>query len=338
MSPRSFGIEGEIDELYRQDLSEFTAARNALAARLKARGDRDGAARVKALPKPSVSAWAVNQVWWQAPDALNDLFATSDRLRDVQSRRAGADAVRQEMRNRRESLAAVLSAAMQALSRGGASSTEPVRRRIATTLEALSSLPETRTRAGRLSEDLDPPGFGALAAVALSPEADVPPREIESPRREKQKPQPKPGARAAAPARATALVHDIRAARARAAVEKAAEALDDARRAATLAADAEEAAATRAAAVAERQDAARADLETAQRQLEEARRAVAEAQATADGLETEHERAERARGAATRTAQQAARQVQQAEKALATAKRAADGDDRPGHHARERRR
>ena len=46
-------------------LAEFTAARNALAGTTEEGGDRtEEAERVKALPKPSLSAWAVNQLYW----------------------------------------------------------------------------------------------------------------------------------------------------------------------------------------------------------------------------------------------------------------------------------
>ncbi len=46
------------DELFRLPLSEFTAARNALAAKLKKDGDSAESDRIKALSKPPVSAWA----------------------------------------------------------------------------------------------------------------------------------------------------------------------------------------------------------------------------------------------------------------------------------------
>ncbi|MCC7125349.1 MAG: hypothetical protein IT178_10910, partial [Acidobacteria bacterium] len=58
-------VEAAIDALYQGPLDGFTAARNALAAALKKSGDKAGAERVKALAKPSVTAWAVNQAWWR---------------------------------------------------------------------------------------------------------------------------------------------------------------------------------------------------------------------------------------------------------------------------------
>jgi len=48
-------IEDEIDELFKLPLTEFTVARNALAARLKKAGNRNEAEQMKALSKPTLS-------------------------------------------------------------------------------------------------------------------------------------------------------------------------------------------------------------------------------------------------------------------------------------------
>ena len=50
-------IEDEIARLYQLPLDEFTSARNALAKRAGS-----DAAGIRALTKPSVPAWAVNQL------------------------------------------------------------------------------------------------------------------------------------------------------------------------------------------------------------------------------------------------------------------------------------
>ena len=55
----------EIDALFKLSLAEFTAARNALASRLKKEGRSGEAERVKAMPKPPATAWAVNQLFWR---------------------------------------------------------------------------------------------------------------------------------------------------------------------------------------------------------------------------------------------------------------------------------
>src|SRR5215467_583167 len=53
-------LDAEIDRLYQLPLDEFTAARNVLA---KQAGGEAG--RVRALGKPSVPAWIVNQLYWR---------------------------------------------------------------------------------------------------------------------------------------------------------------------------------------------------------------------------------------------------------------------------------
>jgi hypothetical protein len=55
----------DVDALFKLPLDEFTSARNALAAQLKKVGKQAEAIEVKALVKPSVSAWVVNQLYWQ---------------------------------------------------------------------------------------------------------------------------------------------------------------------------------------------------------------------------------------------------------------------------------
>ena len=52
-------VEEDINRLFELPLAEFTAARNALATRLKKAGRSGDAERVKSLAKPPVSAWAV---------------------------------------------------------------------------------------------------------------------------------------------------------------------------------------------------------------------------------------------------------------------------------------
>jgi len=59
------------DELFRLPLSEFTAARNALAAKLKKDGDSEESDRIKALSKPPVSAWVANQLYWKHRGAFD---------------------------------------------------------------------------------------------------------------------------------------------------------------------------------------------------------------------------------------------------------------------------
>jgi hypothetical protein len=163
------GLEQEIDALYQLPLPEFTAARNALAGRLKKGGRADEAERVKALPKPSITAWTVNQLFWKRREAFDRLISTGERFRKAQaSHLAGkSDDIRGPLEARRVALSELAKAAAATLKQSGSNPTPDTMRRITTTLEALStygSLPDA-PRAGRLADDVDPPGFETLAAL-----------------------------------------------------------------------------------------------------------------------------------------------------------------------------
>jgi hypothetical protein len=162
-------LEGEIDVLFRLPLAEFTGARNTLAARLKKEGRANDAERVKLLGKPPVSAWAVNQLYWDHRDAFDDLMATGKRLRPTPKSRAGGKAadMRDSLDARREALINLSDLATAVLSDAGHSPSPDTLRRVVTTLEALSaySLLPDGPRPGRLTQDVDPPSFELMAAL-----------------------------------------------------------------------------------------------------------------------------------------------------------------------------
>ena len=66
----------EIDRLYQLPLDEFTPARNALARTAGA-----DAARVRALSKPPIAAWAVNQLYWRNRKIWDALVAAAENAR-----------------------------------------------------------------------------------------------------------------------------------------------------------------------------------------------------------------------------------------------------------------
>src|SRR5262252_2567546 len=77
--------ESEIDGLYAMPLDEFTAARDELARRLRGDGDREAAGEVKALRKPSLAAWALNQVRHREPSRVKELLAAGTKLQTAQA-------------------------------------------------------------------------------------------------------------------------------------------------------------------------------------------------------------------------------------------------------------
>ena len=80
----------DIDALFQLPLGEFTAARNALAAQLKKDRRHAEASEAKALAKPSVSAWVVNQLFWRHRKLFGRLIDSGDRLRRAQAERLRA--------------------------------------------------------------------------------------------------------------------------------------------------------------------------------------------------------------------------------------------------------
>lgn len=164
-------LNDEVDELFKLPLAEFTDARNALAKRLKQSGRATDADFVKTLAKPSVSAWTVNQLYWEHRDEFEALLAAGQRVRQAQtSGVAGRLAdMRQALDARRESLTELSDVATSLLQDAGHNPSPDTVRRITTTLEALSAL-ESLTDGvtlGRLTQDVDPPGFESLASFML---------------------------------------------------------------------------------------------------------------------------------------------------------------------------
>lgn len=168
-------IDTEIDELFRLPLQEFTSARNALAARLKKEGRADDADHVRGIQKPPATAWAVNQLHWKHPKAVEGLLGVGERFRKAQGAQLagkGAD-LKQLLNERREALAELMAKATDILRDAGHAASPDTTRRISTTLDALATWGRTPGApvVGRLTDDLDPPGFEALAALVPRPGA-----------------------------------------------------------------------------------------------------------------------------------------------------------------------
>jgi DNA repair exonuclease SbcCD ATPase subunit len=144
---------------------EFVAARNELVKALRKAGDRELAARVGELRRPSPAAWAVNQLARHRREDLENLVGLGLALREAQEQAlGGADAqlLRQAGRARRDAVATLADAAVDLLAECG-SGADAHTREITATLEAASLDPGAgeASLAGRLTSALDPPsGFG----------------------------------------------------------------------------------------------------------------------------------------------------------------------------------
>jgi hypothetical protein len=155
--------------LFKLSLAEFTAARNALSTSLKKSGRQADAEAVKALPKPSIPAWVVNQLYWRHRHDFDRLINAGEQFRKAQATHLAGKStdVREPLNAHREALSMLAQVAAEQLRSGGYSATPEMMRRVTTTLEALSTygaLPDA-PRAGRLTDDVAPPGFETLAAL-----------------------------------------------------------------------------------------------------------------------------------------------------------------------------
>jgi hypothetical protein len=298
----------DIDALFQVPPAEFTAARNTLAGKLKKAGKDDEADRVKAIPKPSLPAWAVNQLYWRHRKAFDQLIEAGERFRKAQGAQlSGKNAdLRGPLDARREALSALTRLAASVLKQAGHNATPDLTRRVTTTLEALATYGAHpgAPPAGRLTDDIDPPGFEALAAlvpqVGRSKRADAEPSRVIP---FQQKREPKAGKKRGSP-------------------EEEARRREEERKAAIAAAKAALAESERALREAKK------DAEQAEAELKKAAARAKEADNEKAEIEKRYEKvtaaADEARQEARRvasTAEEAAQAVEDAERALENAKR-----------------
>lgn len=156
-----------IDALYEGPLETFIAERDALAKTLRLAGHTAVATQIKARIKPSLSAWAVNQLWWSHREAVASLLDVGERIRTASVRGAGPVEQAAATRDRREALNALVTLAEDVLKGGGHAAAANTVRRIRTSLEAAAAYGRTPTTPplGRLHADLSPPGFELVAAL-----------------------------------------------------------------------------------------------------------------------------------------------------------------------------
>jgi hypothetical protein len=172
MAARVSGVDDEVRALYHGPFGEFIAARDALAKRLKQTGNAR-AAEVKQLRKPSLSAWAVDQLFAHEPRAMAAFLGAGERARAAQRRAASGG----DPKPLREALATIRGEAPRLTARGvellAATEKAPgeaIVERLRTNLEALALDPEAAPVAARgwLDADLDPPGFEVMAALQVA--------------------------------------------------------------------------------------------------------------------------------------------------------------------------
>jgi hypothetical protein len=296
----------EIDALFKRPLGEFTAARNTLVAELKKAGKHAEANEAKALVKPSVSAWVVNQLYWRHREAFDRLIEAGDRLRRAQTSQRKNDAGREPIIARREAVTALGEIAAEILREADHGATRDLLRRVMSTLEAFSSYGSQPGAPvpGRLTDDLEPPGFEAVGGFLSERDNRAPTPTRLNARSPVAKLATKTARAAGQPERRDEQEHKALLAAAKAGLREAERALNAARKEAERAAARLDAAAARAKAI-EKQ---RALIE---KQLVEAAKNAAAAQHDATEAATIAKDATQAAEAAERALELARARVQQ---------------------------
>ncbi len=157
-------LDSVADELYGLPPGEFTATRNARAKQARAEGDRELAAEIQRLSRPTASAWLVNQLVRERPEVVEPLIDLGRDLRDTTARITG-DELRALTQQRHQAVHALMQQARSLGAARGQRVSEAVATEVRQTLDA--SLADARIAdavlAGRLSRAVEYAGFGEPA-------------------------------------------------------------------------------------------------------------------------------------------------------------------------------
>jgi hypothetical protein len=164
-------------DLYGLPLERFIPERGALAKAMRADGKRDEAAEVAKLRKPSVAAWAVNQLVRSQSREVNALFKAGDQLQraqaDLLAGKGDAGKLRTAADREREAVDELTAAARGLLSSEGHELTQATLDRVSDTLHAAALDDDARAevKEGCLVRELRHVGLGGFGALAASPPA-----------------------------------------------------------------------------------------------------------------------------------------------------------------------
>jgi hypothetical protein len=162
----------DVDQLYGLPLERFVPERAVLARELRSAGRRDEAVAVAALRKPSVAAWAVNQLVRTQRQSVDALFAAGDAVRaaqaDVLAGHGDARALRAGGEQVRGALTELTDKARGLLSSAGDELSPATLERVSETLRAAALEDDARALAGtgRLERELRHVGLGVGAMSA----------------------------------------------------------------------------------------------------------------------------------------------------------------------------
>lgn len=150
-------------DLYGRTPAEFVAARNEQVRAAKAAGDKELAADIAALRKPTVAAWTVNMLVHAAPDEVEALLRLGADLRTAQRELSGKQ-LRSLTAQRRQVVDALAARAGAVAAEHGQQVTDAALRQVGETLTAALADPEIaeRVRTATLASAANYAGFGPV--------------------------------------------------------------------------------------------------------------------------------------------------------------------------------
>jgi hypothetical protein len=263
-----------VAQLYGVPLNDFVSSRDALARELRREGEKERAAEVAKLKRPSVAAWAINQLARRNRKELDLLLDAGYRLRagQLEALESGDRTKFEAARHDQEqAVRELMTVARDLLAAERGTTSEQMLSSIERTLRYASIDEEERPllASGRLTAEVEATGFDAFAGMALP--AAPPPRPAPTRGRDRaQSPTPpklrKPGAAQERRARIAGAQEDVKLARQR--EREARQVLREAERAERKAAQALERAVAERTAAQEALDTAAAERQAALDRLE----------------------------------------------------------------------
>jgi hypothetical protein len=154
-------LETAANELYALSPDDFIERRQELVYEARQARDRHLATEIGRLRRPTRSAWLINLLARQEPEAVNALLELGGALQDAQQRMAG-DELRQLSAERRKTVDALARRAVELGGEHGYSVPEGAKQEVGQTLQTALGDPEIADllRAGRLTQAVTFGGFG----------------------------------------------------------------------------------------------------------------------------------------------------------------------------------
>jgi hypothetical protein len=179
---------GAARELYGLPLAEFTRARDELARRLRKDGRRREADAVKGLRKPTIAAWALNQLARRREPDVTRLLEAGERLRQAQAELlagGGREELDAAAAEERELVAALARDAAAIAADAGTGSSETLLEKLRATLHAVAADEELARQlaAGRVLRESE-----AVGVLGITPAAGAPPAPRRQPPKERGRP------------------------------------------------------------------------------------------------------------------------------------------------------